>query len=48
MHFVDRQRELAVLDQMWRAGLTDAARAEAEGLGALVVDLERLDRDLAS
>ena len=29
-----------------RAGFTDAARAEAEALGALLVDLERLDADL--
>ena len=28
-----------------RAGFTDAARAEAEALGALLVDLERLDAD---
>lgn len=29
-----------------RAGFTDAARAEAEALGATLVDLARLDRDL--
>jgi hypothetical protein len=29
-----------------RAGFTGAARAEAEALGALLVDLERLDADL--
>ena len=29
-----------------RVGFTDAARAEAEALGALLVDLERLDADL--
>ena len=29
-----------------RAGFTDAARAEAEGLGASLVDLETLDTDL--
>ena len=31
-----------------RAGFTDAARAEAESVGAQLVDLERLDADLAS
>ena len=29
-----------------RAGFTDAARAEAEAVGTLLVDLERLDADL--
>jgi hypothetical protein len=29
-----------------RAGFTDAARAEAESLGGLLVDLETLDADL--
>ena len=29
-----------------RAGFTDAARAEAETVGALLVDLARLDGDL--
>jgi hypothetical protein len=29
-----------------RAGFTDAARAEAESVGAALVDLERLDADL--
>jgi hypothetical protein len=29
-----------------RAGFTGAARAEAEAVGALLVDLERLDADL--
>ena len=29
-----------------RSGFTDAARAEAESLGATLVDLERLDADL--
>jgi hypothetical protein len=29
-----------------RAGFTDAAHTEAEALGALLVDLERLDADL--
>jgi hypothetical protein len=31
-----------------RAGFTDAARGEAESIGALSVDLEQLDRDLGS
>ena len=30
-----------------RAGLTDAARAQAETKGAILVDLARLDQDLA-
>lgn len=29
-----------------RAGFTDAARTEAESVGAQLVDLERLDADL--
>jgi hypothetical protein len=29
-----------------RSGFTDAARSEAESLGATLVDLERLDADL--
>jgi hypothetical protein len=29
-----------------RAGFTDAVRAEAESVGAILVDLERLDADL--
>jgi hypothetical protein len=29
-----------------RAGFTDAARTEAEAMGALLVELERLDADL--
>jgi hypothetical protein len=30
-----------------RAGFTDAARAEASSVNAILVDLARLDRDLA-
>jgi hypothetical protein len=29
-----------------RSGFTDAARAEAQKLGAILVDLEKLDKDL--
>ena len=45
--FVDRQRDLEIHCTFFaRAGFTDAARAEAESVGAGRVDLETLGADL--